>query len=103
MKQTDPQLKLRLPPALKELIDAAAQTSRQTMSGEIIERLEWTFANNQMFAEYQARSEVTSKLAAQRILAWGTPQADLQGQVDELRMRVELLEAKSATHDRASK
>ena len=43
MKRTDPQFKLRLPEVLKEKLDAAADARSQTISNEIIRRLEWSF------------------------------------------------------------
>lgn len=44
MQQTDPQVKLRVPPQLKELLDKAAEVGNRKLSAEIIRRLEWSFA-----------------------------------------------------------
>lgn len=49
MKQTDPQLKLRLPPNLMEQLKRAIADSRRKISGEIVARLEWTFRNDAAF------------------------------------------------------
>lgn len=46
MKQADPQFKMRLPPALKEKLQAAAEIGGRTLSAEIINRLERTFADD---------------------------------------------------------
>lgn len=43
MKQTDPQVKLRLPPELKRKIEVAAAVGKRPLSSEIIARLERTF------------------------------------------------------------
>lgn len=43
MKQTDPQLKLRVPPRLMEQIRKAADAGRRTLSAEIVGRLERSF------------------------------------------------------------
>jgi hypothetical protein len=44
MHQTDPQVKLRVSPELKELLDKAAEAGNRKLSAEIIRRLEWSFA-----------------------------------------------------------
>ena len=46
MKQTDPQLKLRLPPELMDNIRSAAEAARRPISSEIVARLEWSFTND---------------------------------------------------------
>lgn len=43
MKQTDPQFKLRIPPALKAQIDQAAAENRRSLNAEIVARLEESF------------------------------------------------------------
>lgn len=43
MKQTDPQYKLRIPPGLKEQIEAASKASGRSMNAEIVARLEASF------------------------------------------------------------
>jgi hypothetical protein len=48
MKQSDPQLKLRLPPALMEKLRSAAEEARRPISSEIAERLEKTFAKGNL-------------------------------------------------------
>jgi hypothetical protein len=50
MKRTDPQFKLRLPTALKEKVDKAADNGSRTTSNEIIRRLEWSFAAEEVGA-----------------------------------------------------
>ena len=50
MKQTDPQLKIRLPLELKERIEDAARHSNRSMNAEIVSRLDLTFAQDD-FAE----------------------------------------------------
>lgn len=44
MKSTFPDFKLRLPQELKDQIEAAARESNRSMNGEIVSRLEFTFA-----------------------------------------------------------
>ena len=48
MKQTDPQLKLRLPTPLMEQIRSAAEQARRPISSEIVERLEKSFAKGSL-------------------------------------------------------
>lgn len=43
MKQTDPQFKLRFPPALKTKIEAAADENGRSMNAEIVSRLQESF------------------------------------------------------------
>lgn len=92
MKQTDPQIKLRLPPQVKEKIDKAVATNRRTLSGEIIARLEWSFAAEEDFAKHQDKLEARSELAAQRILS-----ANLTTRPDPIETRFSELEAQIAT------
>ena len=44
MKQTDPQLKLRLPPELMAKIRAASEEARRPISSEVVDRLEKAYA-----------------------------------------------------------
>lgn len=44
MKQTDPQFKLRLPPALKDRLEKVAEEAGKTLTAEIVSRLEASFA-----------------------------------------------------------
>ncbi|MFG1348610.1 Arc family DNA-binding protein [Xanthobacter autotrophicus] len=43
MKQTDPQMKIRLPPDIKARIEAAAAANNRSMNAEIVTRLEMSF------------------------------------------------------------
>lgn len=43
MKQTDPQLKLRLPPALKSAIEQSAEQAGRTLNAEIVLRLQQSY------------------------------------------------------------
>lgn len=43
MKQTDPQMKIRLPAALKAEVEAAASLNNRSMNSEIVSRLEASF------------------------------------------------------------
>ena len=44
MKQTDPQLKLRLPPELMAKIRSASEEARRPISSEVVDRLEKAYA-----------------------------------------------------------
>jgi len=44
MKTTLPDFKVRLPQELKDKIEAAAKASNRSMNGEIVSRLEFSFA-----------------------------------------------------------
>lgn len=48
MSRTDPPLKIRLPQALKDKVKLASETARRSLNSEIIERLERTFAQDEM-------------------------------------------------------
>lgn len=52
MKRTDPMMKIRLPPGLKEWIASAAEMNRRSQNAEIVFRLEASKA-----AELTARPE----------------------------------------------
>jgi len=55
---TDVQMKIRLPSALKERIEAAASAGNRSLNGEIVLRLDSSFAdddaNDNRFAELRA-------------------------------------------------
>ncbi|MGC1862819.1 MAG: Arc family DNA-binding protein [Methylocystis sp.] len=46
MKQTDPQLKFRITPELKERLQTAADAARRPLNSEIIDRLERSFGED---------------------------------------------------------
>ncbi|MBL0375208.1 Arc family DNA-binding protein [Rhizobium sp. KVB221] len=46
-KQTDPQFKLRMPPSLKEAIEAAVVETGRSMNAEMVHRLEQSFRPSQ--------------------------------------------------------
>ncbi len=46
MSRTDPQFKLRVPPALRDQIEQAALASRRSMNAEAVVRLEASFAQD---------------------------------------------------------
>jgi hypothetical protein len=46
MKQTDPQMKIRLPPDLKAKVEQAAASNSRSMGAEIVARLEASFDDN---------------------------------------------------------
>jgi predicted DNA-binding protein len=46
MARADPQMKIRLPEALKEKIEAAAKESGRTLNAEVVGRLESSFGFN---------------------------------------------------------
>lgn len=48
MSRQDPQLKLRLPEALKADIETAAKQNNRSMNSEIVDRLQATFANEDL-------------------------------------------------------
>lgn len=62
MKRTDPQFKLRLPTALKEKVDKAADNGSRTTSNEIIRRLEWSFAAEEAGASTTPAARLTVPL-----------------------------------------
>lgn len=45
-KQTDPQFKLRMTPAIKDAIEAAASANKRSMNAEILARLELSFSSS---------------------------------------------------------
>jgi hypothetical protein len=51
MSRTDPQFKLRVPPALRIQIEQAAQAARRSMNAELVIRLEASFAKEQPLQE----------------------------------------------------
>lgn len=44
MSRTDPQFKLRMPPALRAQVEQAAKEARRSLNSEIVLRLESSFA-----------------------------------------------------------
>ena len=51
MSRTDPQFKLRVPPALRIQIEQAAHAARRSMNAELVIRLEASFAKEQPLQE----------------------------------------------------
>ena len=74
MKQSDPQLKLRLPPDLVEKLRASAEELRRPISSEIVDRLERSFSPGNL-----------------KIYKQGDPKP-----IDQLTGRVAVLEARLA-------
>lgn len=77
----DAQMKIRLPLALKEHIEAAARDSNRSLNGEIVYRLETSFGFRAPDAQPSRRamkgaSDARSKEAAKRLLDIGMPGAD---------------------------
>ncbi|MDW9582497.1 Arc family DNA-binding protein [Sinorhizobium meliloti] len=75
-KQTDPQFKLRLPPDLKEALEAAAQRNNRSVSAEILARLTDTF-------RYENKEEIWDR----RIAELDRKHAELQADLELLRSR----------------
>jgi predicted HicB family RNase H-like nuclease len=51
VSRTDPQFKLRVPPALHSQVEQAAKAVRRSMNAEIVARLEASFAKEQKAQE----------------------------------------------------
>lgn len=81
MKQALPDFKIRLPQELKSAIEEAAKTNSRSMNGEIIARLERTFAE-----------DANDSGGAGSV-------ADLQRQIDELRERMDRIILKNELAD----
>lgn len=47
MSRTDPQFKLRMPPALRAQVEQAAKASRRSLNAELVHRLESSFTQAQ--------------------------------------------------------
>lgn len=52
MSRTDPQFKLRVPPALRDQIERAALAARRSMNAEVVIRLEASFAQDKPKQEH---------------------------------------------------
>lgn len=95
VKQTDPQLKLRLPPRLMEQIRKSAEDNRKTLSAEIIARLEWTFARaTQTVPVSEPASDLELRVAAleQDVKASFAPVDYLQQELTDVLERIGALE-----------
>lgn len=55
MSREDPQLKLRLPPALKDRITKAASDNGRSVNAEILARLERSFEDDETISELYTR------------------------------------------------
>lgn len=69
-KQTDPQFKLRLPPDLKDALEAAAQRNNRSVSAEILARLADTF-------RYDSKEDIWDRKIAELTRAQDELKADL--------------------------
>jgi len=52
VSRTDPQFKLRVPPALRDQIERAAFAARRSMNAEVVIRLEASFAQDKPKQEH---------------------------------------------------
>jgi len=52
VSRTDPQFKLRVPPALRDQIERAAFAARRSMNAEVVIRLEASFAQDKLKQEH---------------------------------------------------
>ena len=57
MSRTDPQLKLRMPAALRAQVEQSAKAARRSLNAEIVVRLESSFSQVAPSANEQERSE----------------------------------------------
>jgi hypothetical protein len=62
--ENDAQMKLRLPHALRDEIDAAAKANNRSMNAEIVARLTRTFATDVIEGDYQATAPFLNSLVA---------------------------------------
>lgn len=86
----NPDMKVRVSPELRSLIEAASKVSERTMNAEIAARLQWSFDNGYNATE---ETETVRKGAVARILASPTirlekrmigVEAKLENRIDEL-------------------
>jgi chaperonin cofactor prefoldin len=103
VKQTDPQLKLRLPPALKKKIEKAASDGRRPLSSEIIARLERSFEDEAKqaggmkltnTAREMASNDLSQRIAKleERVNALSVPDFIVPQRLEELEERLAKLE-----------
>ncbi|MBJ2151571.1 Arc family DNA-binding protein [Paracoccus sp. IB05] len=78
----DTQVKIRLPLALKEVIEAAAKAQNRSMTGEIIAKLEEAFG----------MASSTAPGVVRRAMKSGGP-AVSEGRLDDVEKRLKVLEA----------
>ena len=65
MKQTDPQMKIRLSPELKKSIDKSAKENMRTLNAEIVARLQASYdLDNQ---ETESTEEIARRVAREEI------------------------------------
>lgn len=73
-KQTDPQFKLRLPPDIKEMLDASAARNNRSVSAEILARLADSF-------QYDGKQNVWDR----QIDDLNSKYADLAAEIERLK------------------
>lgn len=56
MADNDPQMKLRLPPELKALIEETARKNKRSMNAEIVDRLEISFSLKEIYQHKLGRA-----------------------------------------------
>ncbi|MBX8825243.1 Arc family DNA-binding protein [Ochrobactrum sp. SFR4] len=90
-KQTDPQFKLRMTPAIKDAIEAAASTNKRSMNAEILARLEASFEDNQTTSEAPDTAQIKAMLESAAKVAAKEAAKEV---ADLLRGRLESLDIK---------
>lgn len=62
MRKDDPQINLRIPPALKERIQQAAKTNHRTQTAEILARLQESFDEENTYTSSVERPDLTEEV-----------------------------------------
>ena len=92
MKRTDPQFKLRLPAALKDKVDKAADAGSRTTSNEIIRRLEWSFAAEEEQQTGKALKAIQASPRIEMEKRLISVEAELREEIEALKDRLAKLE-----------
>lgn len=94
MKQTDPQFKLRIPAALKALLEEAARSNKRSATAEIIDRLEASFGRAPgSEAASWAAEEISKRITDRDLRFIDTLDLDNVGNVVRFRPRMSTHEA----------
>ncbi len=100
MKNPAPDMKIRVSPAMRSMIEAARNLSGRTLNAEIVARLEWSFdkgydaENETKAAERSALEKIQASPVIRLEKQIIAMDARLEGEIEAVQRRVEELEAK---------
>lgn len=91
MSREDPPLRIRLPEALKTKVQALAAENHRSMNAEIVSRLEWSIAYDDMSLKREPPPAMPTSSLEEEVASLKTQLRNLRKQVGEIDTRTQHL------------